>query len=495
MSENQAWGIAIVAASVLCFVAGWRLHARGRVRAAVGLLVLGGLLLRAFASADLFLHDWDERYHALVAKNLRAHPLRPTLYEQPLLPYDHRQWVANHVWLHKPPLPLWLMALSLAALGLNEVALRLPSLLVSLAGIALTYDLGRRLFDSRTGMMAALLQALSGFLIDRASGRQPTDHVDTLFVFLVQAGIWVAVRDVGAGRWSPGRALALGLLTGLAFLTKWLAALLVPAVWMLMLGARRREARAPAVALAAATLVALPWQLYARFQYPLEFGWERAYDWRHLFEPLEGHAGPAWFHLAWMGRFYGELVYLPVVWFLVRAARERGWRKLGVAAWFVLPYAFFSLVATKMPAYVMIAGPSLFLMQGWYWWLVRDWVAASGRRWPGFLLLAALLLLPARYMVERVRPFSADRRTRHWAHELKALGARLGPEPCVLVNVPRPIEAMFYSSCVAYPSAVDAATATALQHRGYRVFAHDDGRLPADLVSHPGVGRLRLATD
>jgi 4-amino-4-deoxy-L-arabinose transferase len=282
----------------------------------------------------------------------------------------------------------------------------------------------------------------------------------------------------------------------MAVLPKWLAALLVPAVWIVMLrAARRREAAAPALALGVAAAVALPWHLYARLRYPLEYAWERAYDTRHLVEALEGHGGPAWFHLAWMGRFYGELVYLPVAWFLLRAARERGWGRLGVAAWFVLPYAFFSLAATKMPAYVMIAAPALFLMQGWYWWRVRDWVGGSARRWPAYLLLAALVILPARYAVERVRPFSADRRTRPWAQQLKALGERLGSGPCVVLNVPRPVEAMFYTPCVAYPSALDAATAAALQRRGYRVLAQDDGRLPTGLLALPGVEGIRLAPD
>src|SRR5688500_5618163 len=74
---------------------------------------------------------WDEAYHAVVARNVLKHPLRPTLVDTPYLPYDRMKWVENHVWLHKPILPFWQTALSLAALGVNAFALRLPAAILS----------------------------------------------------------------------------------------------------------------------------------------------------------------------------------------------------------------------------------------------------------------------------------------------------------------------------------------------------------------------------
>src|SRR5947209_2593929 len=136
---NLVWGAATVALATFLFALAWRAHRRGDDRRAILALLAAGLALRLYAGADLFLHTWDERYHALVAKHLLAHPATPTLYDRPLLPYDYRDWRANHVWLHKPPLALWLMA---AGLGLGravagaqgaELAMRLPGLLLSTA--------------------------------------------------------------------------------------------------------------------------------------------------------------------------------------------------------------------------------------------------------------------------------------------------------------------------------------------------------------------------
>ena len=51
-----------------------------RATLAVLLLMGAALLVRLLlAGLDPFLHDWDERFHAAVARNLMAQPWRPVL--------------------------------------------------------------------------------------------------------------------------------------------------------------------------------------------------------------------------------------------------------------------------------------------------------------------------------------------------------------------------------------------------------------------------------
>ncbi len=114
------------------------------------ILVLGGLF-RIYTGWDGYLHVWDERYHALVAKNMMEHPFQPMLYNNPVLPYDFRAWCCNHIWLNKPPLPFWLMSGSMSLFGVNLFALRLPSFLLSILGIYLTYRIGASLFSKKRG--------------------------------------------------------------------------------------------------------------------------------------------------------------------------------------------------------------------------------------------------------------------------------------------------------------------------------------------------------
>ena len=65
--------------------------------------------------------------------------------------------------------------------------------------------------------------------------------------------------------------------------------------------------------------------------------------------------------------------------------------------------------------------------------------------------------------------------------DLRALNGMIGPGKAVLFNVATPIEAMFYTSYVAYPQMPSPDQIRALQERRYRVFIYDagDGRLPS----------------
>jgi 4-amino-4-deoxy-L-arabinose transferase len=180
--------LAIVFATAALFWISYRLAGRQRFHAAAWAIALGALLVRGYAGADLALHPWDERYHALVAKNLIAHPLTPTLRVDPILEYDYRNWASNHVWLHKPPLALWMQAASMRVFGVHEWPMRLPSLLFSTGAVLATYALGRLLISPPVGLVAAAFHAVHGFSVDLAAGRRATDHVDTLLLFTVESG-------------------------------------------------------------------------------------------------------------------------------------------------------------------------------------------------------------------------------------------------------------------------------------------------------------------
>ena len=63
-----------------------------------------GFCIRLFmAHIDPFLHNWDERFHAIVAENMMKQPFKPMLYSQTFINYDPNSWCCNTVWLHKQP--------------------------------------------------------------------------------------------------------------------------------------------------------------------------------------------------------------------------------------------------------------------------------------------------------------------------------------------------------------------------------------------------------
>ena len=213
----------------------WLWHRRGLDHRALAVLMLCAGLIRLGPSLDPCLHEWDERYHALVAKHLLEHPLKPTLYNDPLLPHDVGSWASGHVWLNKPPLSLWSIALSLKCFGLSPWAVRLPSLLLSVFAVALLYSLARMLASRMVAFWAALLFGIQGHLVELASGRTSNDHPDTFLLVFVLAALFAAARMARSG--SLPWAVACGVLSGLAFLSKsWPALVIVPVALLFLFG-------------------------------------------------------------------------------------------------------------------------------------------------------------------------------------------------------------------------------------------------------------------
>lgn len=191
--ENQIFGIFTITICTIGYYFSFRYHKKDNYFVAILLLMVCGLVLRVYVSSDFFLHTWDERYHALVAKNFIQHPLKPTLYDNPLLPYDYKNWVANHIWVHKQPLPLWFMAGSMWLFGINEIALRLPSILLTTIGIFLTFFIGKYFFSRKAGFLAAFFYSINGLIIELTAGRVATDHIDIFFLFFIELAVFFSI--------------------------------------------------------------------------------------------------------------------------------------------------------------------------------------------------------------------------------------------------------------------------------------------------------------
>ena len=487
--------IAVLVATGGCFALAFTWQRYGQTRLVILPVLAAALLISGFAASDLVLHPWDERFHALVAKHLITHPFLPTLYDRPALPYDYRDWMTNHVWLHKPPVGLWVPALSMRLFGVHEWALRLPSVLMLTLGVALTFRIGCEIFDQRTALLASMFHSVNGFLVSMAAGRR-ADHIDTLLVVLVQLGVLLALSQ--AHRPSRLTVVWLGILSGVAVLTKSMAGMLILPILFYVVWSRQSIHKAvTTVALTGTIALALagPWYLYTRLAFPVEAAWEAAYTWRHIYEVLEGHAGTLFFYLADMPRTFGELIYLPVGWFLVQLVRGRGdagWR--AVAVWIGTPYVLFSLFATKLPTYVLVAAPAVFLVEARFWWELKRFVGeVMDRYWRrvGLVLLGILLILPARYLMEPTGPLESREWNPEWAQSLRDLPGRIGVSDAVIFNSAAPIETMFYTSYTAYDYLPTWKQVDSLREQGLSVVIIDDGRDALDIPPSWDVTILR----
>ena len=434
----------VVAAACLAGAAMRRLP----IPARIALIIAAAALIRFDAASQHSLHLWDESYHAVVAKHLVAHPFVPTLYERPLTPPLAYTWTEAHVFLHKPPLALWFMAASMATFGVDEIAARLPSMLLSTFGVLLIYLIGRALYDERVALLAAGFHAVSSMLVSLASGRRVADHVDTALVTCVELSVWLLVSGRHPSSW---RAAAAGAAMGAGLLAKSFPALVVLPI-AVVLWLRRDLAdhfwtRALAFA-GGAAIVATPWLVYAQVAFPTDADAALRYTLLHITDVVEGQGGPWWTYLRDLPRVYGELVYLPVAWLAYRVLTRRATSADKVVTiWLAVPYVVFSAMTTKLPAFVAIGAPALFLAQAVFWIRLRDRLPSGGRtaRAGVAVLLVLLALSPARPLLAPTGPLERRDRDPEWTRELRALDERIGLPEAVVFNHPRPVQAMFYS--------------------------------------------------
>jgi 4-amino-4-deoxy-L-arabinose transferase-like glycosyltransferase len=121
----------------------------------------------------------------------------------------------------KPPLALWVQALSVRVFGYGSLSMLVPQALMGVASVGLTYDLVRRRFGRAAGFAGGLALALTPITVAISRHNNP----DALLVLCCVAALWFALRALEDGR---TRWLVLaGVCVGLGFETKMLVALVV----------------------------------------------------------------------------------------------------------------------------------------------------------------------------------------------------------------------------------------------------------------------------
>lgn len=488
--ENLILGIISLVLSTISFYFSWHYKSSGNYRFALLFLMLGGLILRLYTSSDCYLHEWDERYHALVAKNMMQQPFVPTLYNDPLLPYDYKSWSSNAVWLHKQPLPLWTMAMSMFVFGINEFALPLPSIIFSTLGIGLVFYIATYFFSKRTAYLSAFLFAINGLIIELTGGRVATDHYDVFFMFFIALAVCFSILYIQKN--NTGYTILVGVSLGLAILTKWLPALIVIPIWFLLLLDTKKFSITKIafqflILVVVCSLIFLPWQLYIFNTFPLEANWESSYNLKHITEVLEEREGSWFFFLAQLRINYGELIYLPLIWFFWMTYKNRTDKKLlAILVWILIPLLFFSLVQTKMQAYILFTSPALFMVIAEFFYWLYDIKSNQNIKWLYTLILVLLIALPIRYTVERMKPFEIKDRNPQWVVDLRNLKDK-SSEKGVLFNYNRPIEAMFYTNLVVYSNVPTIDEINEIKTKGYNIYINVDEKLSDEILQMQGI--------
>ena len=121
----------------------------------------------------------------------------------------------------KPPLALWVPALSARVFGFHPLSILLPEALMGVATVALLYMILVRRF----GVMAAFAAGAALIIFPSFAAVSRANGVDPLLILLMLGACGTAIRGCESGRLRE--LLLSGVLVGLAFNTKTLAAYLV----------------------------------------------------------------------------------------------------------------------------------------------------------------------------------------------------------------------------------------------------------------------------
>jgi 4-amino-4-deoxy-L-arabinose transferase len=348
---------------------------RNNSRFSLALLFIGSLVLGFFiANLDSFLILWDEQYHALVAKNLSKNFLKPTLYADPVLDYSYKNWADNHVWLHKQPLFLWQMAVSIKLFGTTELAVRLPSIIMHAIIPLMMYRIGKIAVKKETGYIGALLFAVAYFPLELVAGRFSTDHNDVAFLFYVTGSFWAWFEYIRSKNkiWL----LIIGLFSGSAVLVKWLMGLLVFVIWTFTViisdfrkGLPLKSFLPILTSGIVSFVVFLPWQVYIHSNFPKEAAYEMQLNSRHFFEVIEDHYESTWYYFtSGFRKVYGSGDLIPfiflfaVILLIVKIPKKE--HKIFIAFGLSFVYSFYTMASTKMISFTTIVSPFIYLALG-----------------------------------------------------------------------------------------------------------------------------------
>ena len=108
--------------------------------------IIASLLFIPFLG-NVHLFDWDEINFAECAREM-------------LVTGDYFSVKINYLpFWEKPPVFIWMQALSMKMFGVNEFAARFPNAIAGIVTLLVLFNIGRKLFDVRFGLLWTLIYA------------------------------------------------------------------------------------------------------------------------------------------------------------------------------------------------------------------------------------------------------------------------------------------------------------------------------------------------
>lgn len=275
----------------------------------------------------------------------------------------------------KPAGIYWLMAAGYKTLGLTELAFRLPSVLGITGAAFLCFLVGRRLFNDRVGYRAMLFYGSAAMVSYMATASTSDGALNGL----ITLAIWCFVEIIYAGKKLP-LLVTMTAALALAQLVKGPVGVAIPVLSMLTMGLMGMKSGAFRVGLATALGVAaaavISFGAFAAWGIPaniasdgqlLELGMGKHVGER-MVSPQERHGGAGIKYILWLPFYLPVIVAALTPWSMhlpgglsAIISKNLGTAKERAVIWgWILPtFILMSLVATKLPHYILPIFPGL----------------------------------------------------------------------------------------------------------------------------------------
>jgi outer membrane protein assembly factor BamB len=267
-------------------------------------------------------------------------------------------------WVGKPPLTLWLMALSYQIFGVTNFAARFWSPIFGALSLVAIFFLGKKLYNRFVGFLSVIV--LGTFATFYQYSRLAMTDVPLVFFFLCSVYFFVSSEK---GEHANRNAALGGLFFGLALMTKQFEALLVLLIIVVYLAATTKSLRflftkTFTIFWGIGLLAFSPWLIYmaARFGTPF-WQWYFVYDIvSRSVGVVENHAGSYLFYLNYLARNESPvwLVLLPFAMALCafNAVAKRAKADALILFWMAIVLLVFSLAQSKLDWYIIPVLPA-----------------------------------------------------------------------------------------------------------------------------------------
>ncbi len=182
------------------------------IKASAFIVLISALLFIPFIG-NMPLFDWDEINFAECAREMLV-----------TNNYSNVQLYYQPFW-EKPPLFIWLQAMSMNVFGINEFAARFPNAICGIVTLLVLYFTGKKINDNKFGLVWAFVYAAT--LLPQLFFK--SGIIDPWFNLFIYIAVYYLILHTNnpVGKFAYKTAILSGIFLGLALLTKGPAALII----------------------------------------------------------------------------------------------------------------------------------------------------------------------------------------------------------------------------------------------------------------------------